>query len=130
MSKSYRKAPQVSPELLPRYQVVMEVLSGELSVSEAARRLQLSRNHFQSLLHRSLAGLISALEARPAGRPKPPAAEQEARQEVERLRRENERLLKQAETTDRLLNVARGLLTIRPGRREARGAKRTNTEDE
>ena len=129
MSKSYRKAPQVAPELQQRYQAVMDVLSGEVSVSEAARRLQLSRNQFQSVLHRGLEGLISGLEARPAGRPKPPQAEREARQEAEQLRLENERLAKQAEMMDRLLHVARGLLTSRPGR-EARGAKRAKTEDE
>jgi transposase-like protein len=129
MSKSYRKQPQVSPELLPRYQVVMEVLSGALTVSEGARRLQLSRNQFQSVLHRGLEGLISGLQARPGGRPKPPQAEREARQEAEQLRQENEQLSKQAEMMDRLLHVARGLLTNRP-KREPRGAKRAKTEDE
>lgn len=129
MSKSYRKAPQVAPELQERYQAVMDVLSGEVSVSEAARRLQLSRNQFQSVLHRGLEGLISGLEARPSGRPKPPQAEQEARQQAEELRLENEQLSKQAEMMDRLLHVARGLLKNRPGR-EARGAKRAKTEDE
>ena len=130
MSKTYRAAPQVKPELLPRYRVVLEVLSGALSVSEAARRLKLSRNHFQSLLHRGLAGLISELERKPAGRPRLSQPEKELRDEAARLQRENERLRRQAETTDRLLNVARGLLTTRPGRREARAVKRTKTEDE
>jgi transposase-like protein len=130
MSKSYRAAPQVKPELLPRYQVVLEVLAGALSVSEAARRLNVSRNHFQSLLHRGLEGLLSGLEKKPAGRPRLSPAEKQLRDEGARLQRENERLRRQAETTDRLLNVARGLLMTRPGRREARSVKRTKTEDE
>ena len=37
---------------------MMAVISGELTVSEGARRLGLSRNHFQTLLHRGLGALI------------------------------------------------------------------------
>jgi hypothetical protein len=56
MAKSYTPAPRVPSELLPRYKVMLEVLSGELTVSEGARRLGLSRNHFQTLMHRGLGG--------------------------------------------------------------------------
>lgn len=87
----------------------------------------LSRNHFQSLLHRGLSGLISGLEVKPAGRPRLSQAQKELREQAARLQRENDRLREQAETTDRLPNVARGLLTTRPGCREPRGVKRTGT---
>jgi uncharacterized coiled-coil DUF342 family protein len=130
MSKTYQKAPRVSPEVLPRYKAVSEVLAGVLTVSEAARRLKLSRNRFQSLLHRALEGLVEGLRVKQPGRPVRPEWEKALREETERLRRENERLTKQAESTDRLLSLARGVLTTRSGPRQNRGVKRAKTEGE
>ena len=65
--KSYTALPVVPPELAVRYETVMAVMSGALSVSEGARRLGLSRNHFQSLLHRALGSLIEELEPKAGG---------------------------------------------------------------
>jgi hypothetical protein len=130
MSKSYQRAPRVSRELLPRYKAVSEVLAGVLTVSEAARRLKLSRNRFQSVMHRALEGLLAGLRVKAPGRPRRPEWEKALREEAERLRRENERLVKQAENTDRLLSLARGVLTSRTGRRQSPGPKRAKTEDE
>jgi len=130
MSKSYQKAPRVSRELMPRYKAVSEVLAGVLTVSEAARRLKLSRNRFQSVMHRALEGLIEGLRMKAPGRPPRSEWEKALREETERLRRENERLTKQAESTDQLLGLARGLLTTRKGPRQSRGARRAKTEDE
>lgn len=130
MSKSYQRAPRVSRELLPRYKVVAEVLAGVLSVSAAARRLKLSRNRFQSVMHRALEGLLEGLQSKPPGRPKRPEWEKAMRERLLRLQRENERLQKQAQNTDRLLSLARGLLTSRPSPRERRVMKRAKTEDE
>ena len=73
--KNYTAVPKVPPELAPRYEVMMAVLSGTLTVSEGARRLSLSRNHFQSLLHRALGSLVRELGPKAAGRP--PIAERE-----------------------------------------------------
>jgi hypothetical protein len=129
MSKTYQRAPRVSADLLPRYQAVSEVLAGVLSVSEAARRLKLSRNRFQSVMHRAMEGLLAGLRVKEPGRPARPEWEKALREETERLRRENERLTKQAESTDRLLSLARGVLTTRSGRRQNR-VKRPKTEDE
>lgn len=130
MPKSYQRAPRVSPDLLPRYKAVSEVLAGVLSVSEAARRLKLSRNRFQSLMHRALEGLLAGLRVKEPGRPPRPEWEKGLRQEAEALRRENERLTKQAKSTDQLLSLARGVLTIRRSPRQNRGVKRPKTEDE
>ena len=110
MKKSYTALPRVPTELTARYQVVMEVLSGALTVSEGARRLKLSRNHFQTLLHRASAGLIEGLSPKPSGRPPTPARERQLQEQAERLEQENSRLRVQVETTDRLLGVASGLL--------------------
>ncbi len=110
MAKNYTAMPQVPPEMVERYRIVMEVLSGALSVSEGARKAGLSRNHFQTLLHRASAGIIEGLSPREAGRPPMPKAERNLRGETLRLKKENERLLQRAHVTDRLLGVATNLL--------------------
>ena len=53
-SSTYTPSPEVPQELAPRVALILEVLSGAKTVSEAAREANLSRNHFQSLLNRSL----------------------------------------------------------------------------
>ncbi|MBV8195603.1 MAG: hypothetical protein JOY80_08755 [Candidatus Dormibacteraeota bacterium] len=107
---SYTPTPQMPPEVLGRYEAVVGVMSGTRTVSEAARQLGLSRNHFQTLHHRALAAMIDALTPKSAGRPAVPEREQQLQREVEQLRRENARLTQRTETTDRLLEVASGLL--------------------
>jgi transposase-like protein len=132
--KTYTPMPAVPPELAARYQTMMAVLSGELTVSEAARRLGLSRNHFQSLMHRALGSLIRELGAHRSGRPARPEKEKSLREEAKKLRQENERLRRRAETTDRILEVASGLLQgrsdrgVRHERRQRRPSK-TSTEE-
>lgn len=132
MSKDYRKAPRVESALMPRYKAVAEVLAGVVTVSEAARRLKLSRNRFQSVMHRAMDGLVAGLRVKKPGRPARPQWEQALREEAERLRRENERLTKEAQSTERLLSLARGLLaSTRKSSPEKRArVKRPKTEDE
>lgn len=115
---SYTPMPAIPPELETRFEAVVKVLAGVTTVSAAARSLGLSRNHFQSMMHRSLAAMISALSPKPAGRPAKPAREQELLKENARLKAENARLLERTDTTDRLLEVASGLLR---GRVQATG---------
>jgi hypothetical protein len=134
VKKTYTAMPSVPPEVATRYETVMSVLSGALTVSEGARRLGLSRNHFQSLLHRALGSLIDELGPKVGGRPPVPEGERRALRETEKLRLENARLKRRVETTDRILGLASGLLKGRVERRTRRerqepGAK-TSTEDE
>ena len=130
MGKSYVSTPRVPSELLPRYRAVLEVLSGTLTVSEGARRLGLSRNHFQTLMHRGLSGLLEALEKKPAGRKAPGPRERELLEAKARMQREIDRLVRQVETTDRLLGIAKGFLSGRRGTRTRRpvGKVRDSTE--
>ena len=121
--------PQVPEGLKDRYQVVSEVLSGTLTVSEGARRLGLSRNRFQSVMHRALEALILGLQGKP-GRPAVPEPERRLREELLRLQRENERLRKRAETTDRVLGLARRLLRFRTERGMKNGKRSADAEDE
>jgi hypothetical protein len=118
--KSYTAMPPVPAEVAQRYETVMAVLSGDLSVSEGARRLDLSRNHFQSLMHRTQAVMIESLQPHRGGRPPTPEKEKELQRDLERLQTENARLRRRVETTDRILGVASGLLRGRIGR-ESRG---------
>jgi hypothetical protein len=121
----------VPSALLPRYKVVLEVLGGALTVSEGARRLGLSRNHFQTLMHRGLSGLLDALANKPSGRRGPGPREKELLEERAHMQREIDRLVRRVETTDRLLGIAKGFLR---GRSEVRtkgtaSRVRTTTED-
>lgn len=117
-SKKYTPAPAVPVELQERYRAILEVLSGQLTVSEAARRLDMPRNHFQTLMHRGLAGLIEGVTPAKAGRPAKPEKQIELEKQVEMLRRKTAQLEQRLEMTDRLMGLASSLLhgttTARP----------------
>jgi transposase InsO family protein len=121
----YRPSPSVPPQLLPRLAAIVEVLAGAKTVSEAARSLSLSRNHFQSILHRGLEGLIGAITVKARGRPGKPARVAALEKDLKRLERENARLKRQSDSTERLLSVASGLLKgrLRPTGRQRRTKK-------
>ena len=80
--QTYTAAPVVPAELRERYELLMAVLSGELTVSEAARRMGVARNHFQTLMHRAVGGLIDGLSPRPTGRPPRPEREVELEEQL------------------------------------------------
>ena len=131
----YARLPAVPEQALPRLAVVVEVLAGVKTVSAAARDLGISRNRFQSLLHRALGALGQELAPHPAGRRarSPQLAQLQA--ELKRLQRENAKLRDQVGSTERLLTVASGLLQgrIRASGRQRRlrssGSRRDGGED-
>lgn len=129
--KSYTPAPQVPAQMSERLEMIMEVLAGRRSVSEAARTLGMSRNHFQTILHRGLSGMVESITPQPSGRPGKPKELLELEAQVERLKRENARLQERVGTTDRLLQAASGLLQgrIRPVR-QSRTKKTAVSGDE
>jgi hypothetical protein len=122
---SYTPAPQVPAELMPRLRAIVEVLAGVKTVSEAARSLELSRNHFQTILHRGMLGLVQGITPKAGGRPTIPPQMASLQAQLHRLQRENTRLHKRVSSTDRLLEVASGLLhgRIRPTGRQRRARK-------
>lgn len=128
--KTYEPAPQVPPELQERYATLLAVMSGAITVSEGARRLNLSRNHFQTLLHRGLKGLMEGLEPGRPGRPGKLAREAELEQELGRLQDENRKLRQRTETIDRLLDVASGMIRGRMRAPRARPSRPTGGADE
>ena len=129
--KTYTALPVVPPELAARYETVTAVMAGTLTVSEGARRLGLSRNHFQSLLHRALGSVIEELGPKAGGRPPTPARERQLEMETGKLRLENERLQRRVETAERILGLASGMLRGRMdrGARRERGPRKSTTED-
>src|SRR6266851_4791346 len=110
MSKSYTPEPLVPPELMERMKVVLLVMTGAKTVSAGAEELGLSRNHFQTVMHRAMLGLIEGLQPGQAGRPAAPAKEKELQARLQNLESENERLRQRVETIDRLMGVASGIL--------------------
>lgn len=122
---SYTPAPQVPPEVMPRLVAVVEVLAGLKTVSEAARSLDLSRNHFQTILHRGVLALVQSITLKPGGRPANAREVTALQRELKKLNGENARLKRRVDSTDRLLEVAGGLLhgRIRPSGRQRRTRK-------
>jgi transposase-like protein len=130
--KTYEKQPEVPEAMRERYRVMLEVLSGKLTVSEGARQLGLSRNHFQTLMHRGLAAMVEAMTPKAPGRPPMPAKEVELAAENDRLKRDNERLRTRVDTIDRLLNVAsdmlQGRVSARPRGKKSTAGSTTNDD--
>jgi transposase InsO family protein len=115
----YLPEPEVPEEIRDRYTTILEVISGTITVADGARRLNLSRNRFQTLLHRAQAGMISELAPKPSGRPKEKSDEEKTLfDENVRLKKENDRLQLRIESFERLLGVAGDLLR---GRATPRG---------
>jgi transposase len=117
---SYTPVPSVPKEQLPRLAAVVEALAGLKSVAEAARSLGMSRNHFQTILHRAVLALAQSITPKKGGRPARASTVLEA--QLKKLQRENARLQRRVDATERLLEVAGGLLKgrIRPTGRQRR----------
>jgi len=129
-TSSYTHSPQVPAQVLPRLAVILQVLSGQKTVSEAAREVQLSRNHFQTLMHRTLAAMVQSLAAKEPG-PKPKAPALSALEtRLKHLERENVRLKRRVEATDELIQVAGELLhgQRRAGARARKTRKKVSAE--
>jgi hypothetical protein len=103
---SYQRAPRIPAETSARYEVIAEVLGGRMTVSEGARRLQMARVNFQTLVHRAQAAMLDSLAPRPSGPPPRPARETALESEVERLAKQKEKLEHQLASMDRLLEIA------------------------
>ena len=130
-SSSYTRSPEVPAELAARLALILQVLTGAKTLSAAARDANLSRNHFQSLLNRSLGSMIEALSPKEPGRKAKPPVLNELERRMRRLERENNRLKKRVEATDELIMVAGELLhgQRRPGQRTRRVRKAGESDD-
>lgn len=123
---TYTPSPEVPPQLLPRMAALIQALAGLKTVSQAARDANLSRNHFQTLMHETLMAMIGTVSPKAAGRPAKPRALSELDQRLRKLERENQRLKKRVEATDELIVIAGELLhgKRQPGQRTRRARKK------
>lgn len=128
--RTYTPSPSVPSELESRYAAVLAVLSGEMSVTEAAEGLKLSRVQMQTLVHRAKESLVAGVAPRSPGRAAKSEREQQLEEKVSKLERENAQMHSRSQTAERLMDVMGGILRGR-GRapRRATAAKTTTTED-
>src|SRR4051812_26962956 len=120
---SYTPAPELpsDPELRRRFGEIIAVLGQTTTVTEAARALGLSRNHFQTILHRVIAAMIEQITPKPAGRPAKPEREVALEKENQQLRAELEALQIRSETIERMMNVVGGIASGKTPLPRARG---------
>ena len=129
--RSYTKTPEVPPELMERFAVVMATLGGTMSVSEGARQVGLSRVQFQTVVHRALGAVLDSLQPRVSG-PKPvPEAERKLRERVQELEEELAEAKEQAAMFQRFLGVASDLMhgRIKTGRRSRKSKSTASTPE-
>jgi len=119
-TSTYTPAPSVPEELSERYVVVSAAMSGAITVSEGARRLQMSRNHFQTLMHRAQSAVLEAITPALPGRPRRSEHEVELEARANRLERENARLEHELSILGRMMGAASDLLHRRATARQGR----------
>lgn len=120
---TYTAAPEPpsDPALRKRYDQIMAVIAGTQTVAGAARDLGMSRNHFQTILHRGIAALMEAITPKPAGRPAKPEREAALEEENEDLKAEVQALKTRAAMMDRLMTVVSDINSGREPLPRARG---------
>jgi hypothetical protein len=133
---TYTPAPELpnDPELRRRFGEIVAVLGQTQTVSGAAKTLDLSRNHFQTILHRVIGAMIEELTPKPAGRPAKPAREAELEAENARLKEENDALRVRTEAVERMLTVvgsiASGRTRLPRSQPRSRGKKMKSEDPE
>src|SRR6266850_284978 len=128
----YTTRPELSPEIAELYETILRALDGTLTPTEAAEKLGISTVQCHNLLNRAAAGVLEALLPKKPGRKAMPHLERKLREENERLKKENRRLQERAETIDRLMTVAGGILRgqVRTVRRKKKAEEGKSSEPE
>jgi predicted DNA-binding protein (UPF0251 family) len=126
----YVPVPEAAPEVINRLHAVILVQTGQMSVSEAARQLGMSRNHFQSLRNKSLGSMLEALTPKRAGRPTRNQQVVKLQQEVEDLGRENKHLQSQVGAMEKIIDSLTEMVreNTRSTKRTAKRAKTPKTK--
>ena len=124
---SYTPAPGLpdDPVIRTRFETIVQVLAQTQSVSGAARDLDLSRNHFQTILHRVIAAMLVELTPKPAGRPAKPEREAKLEAEVARLQAQLEAMTARTEMIERMMGVVGDIASGRA--RLGRGRQKRTT---
>jgi hypothetical protein len=87
-----------------RAQTILQVRAGQLTATQAAEQLGISRKSYYQWEQRALAALLQSLEKRPTGRPRRPPDRTSLR-----LQRQIRKLERQLQKAQRLVKL-RGLL--------------------
>jgi hypothetical protein len=127
---AYIPAPEIptDPDLRRRFAEIVAVLAQTQTVTAAASSLGLSRNRFQTILHRVIAAMIEEMTPKPAGRPAKPEREQALEKENEELRAELADLRDRSAMLERLMSVVGGIASGKTPLPRSR-AKKTKPED-
>jgi hypothetical protein len=122
--KTYTPAPEVDRELQTTWEAILEAYVGMITVTEGAKRLGLSRNHFQTKMHKAMAAAVETLMPQPKGRKPKPPREQELEAKNAELERELRKANQRAESAERILEVATAFV------KERNRSSRTKTTKE
>ena len=104
-----------SPSAKQRLEVILETITGQLTVSEACEQLGIGESRFHDLRHQTLQATLKALEPRPLGRPAKPISPEQA--EIDTLKAELRRVhadLELAQVQIRLARIHPGLVDSQP----------------
>jgi hypothetical protein len=103
---TYENQPEVPPGLKQRFDVIRAVIGERMTISDAAKQLDIARVNMQTLVHRAEAAIIEALQPRPTGPTPLPETEKKLEARVEQLEKQNEKLHKQLMAADDMMMAA------------------------
>src|SRR6266850_7730882 len=128
----YTTQPKLPAEIAELCETILQALHGTMTPTEAAEKLGLSTVQCHNLLNRAAAGVVEALLPKKPGRRAMPQRERRLQEENDRLKKENRRLQERAETIDRLMTVAGGILRgqVRTVRRKKKADEGGSSEPE
>jgi transposase InsO family protein len=131
-SPSYKPAPEppTDPVLRRRYDAIMSVLAQTQTVTAAAESLDMSRNHFQTILHRVLEAMIDAMTPKPAGRPAKPEREAALEAELEQVKSELSALQAHAAMMKRMMGALTSIVSGPTPSPRSRGRSKKTTPNE
>src|SRR5262249_20972738 len=106
----YTTQPRLPPEIAELYETILQPMQGSVTPVDPAEQLGISTVQCHTRLTRAAAGVLEPLLPKNPGRRAMPHLERRLGEENERLKKENRRLQERAETIDRLMTVAGGIL--------------------
>jgi transposase len=103
---TYASQPNIPPELKQRFDVIRAVVGERMTISDAAKELDIARVNMQTLLHRVETAMIEALQPRPTGPAPLPETEKKLKTRVEQLEKDNAKLQRQLQAADDMMMAA------------------------
>src|ERR1041385_3749286 len=103
---TYENQPDIPAELKQRFDLIRAVIGERMTISDAAKQLDIARVNMQALVHRVEAAIIEALQPRPTGPTPTPAAQKKLEARVEELEKQNAKLHKQLMAADDMMMAA------------------------